>query len=78
MKSFICMADAGEIRKVLGIYYPEGYWKRGPHGMITYRTRLGGVVQFWPTKKRILCQGPDDIASRLDRLLRCYMGVVQE
>ncbi len=78
MKSFKCVGDAAEFMLVLATYFPEGCTKKGLHGMITYRTEGGGVVHFWPTVRRIHCQGPRDIAVRLDRLLRCYMGVVEE
>lgn len=78
MGSFICKGDAVEFLQVLGSYYPEGYSEKGQYGMITYRTESGGVVHFWPTTNRILCQGTKHIAIRLDRLLRCYLGVVRE
>ena len=78
MKSFRCVGDVAEFLRVLGEYYPEGISRRGLHGMITYRTANGGVVHFWPTVGRIHCQGRPHIASRLDRLLKCYLGVVDE
>lgn len=78
MESFKCKGDAALLRWVLSEHFPKGYWTKGPHGKRTYRTRSGGVVQFWPSTKRIHCQGPEEIAAKLDRLLRREMRVVDE